>query len=293
MPPAMRSQSLTVESAETVGIAISMQRRHLKLTQQAVAEAAGVDRVVVSQLEGARDDTAPFRVVLAVVNALEIDLELRSRHWTPKGAHPVDSQTSIAELGLTLDTLERLHAADIHEIGQLVDASDLIERPGLGEGIELYELVRVLNHRGLTLPIRRRQRVPGDRELEMFRLRIAEGLSLEAIAEQFGLKGGERVRQILNYSFGLRGTPPAAEEHRRAATAKRLADELAVAESNRVDLLARWRTGERARDLAGWLDISVACVEEAIQVAAADADREARARALRRQRSRHKGWPTA
>lgn len=220
MRPAMRAQPMTIESARTVGVAISLQRKHLKLSQQAVADAAGVERAAVSQLERAREDTALFRVVLAVVNALDIDLELRSRDWTPEGPHPVDPQTSIVELGLTLDTLDRLEAADIHEVGQLASASELIQRPGLSKGIELYELVRVLSRHGLSLPINRRQRPPGERELEMFRLRVMEGLSLEAIAERFAIKS-ERVRQILSYSFGLKGRPPAAKEHERTARAKR------------------------------------------------------------------------
>jgi transcriptional regulator with XRE-family HTH domain len=292
MRPALESQPTTVTSAETVGIAISLQRKHLKLTQQDVADAAGVDRTVISQLERAREDTAPFRVVLAVVNALDIDLELRSRHWTPEGQHPLDPQTSIVELGLTLDTLDRLQAADIHEVGQLGEASDLIrQHPELSGGTELYELVRVLNRRGLTLPISRRQRVPGERELEIFRLRVVEGLSLEAIAEPFGLKS-ERVRQILNYSFGLRGTPPAAKEHKRATTAERRAEELAAAQRHQAELIAAWRAGQAPRDLAEKLGLTTGSVEEVVATAATADDRAARAKVRRGRRGQRGRWPT-
>jgi transcriptional regulator with XRE-family HTH domain len=282
---------MTVESAQTVGIAISLQRRHLKLTQQEVADAAGVDRAVVSQIERAREDKALFRVVLAVVNALDIDLELRSRKWTPEGPHPVDPQTSIVELGLTLDTLDRLQAADIHEVGQLGDASNLIRHPELSKGTELYELVRVLNRHGLSLPISRRQRVPGDRELEMFRLRVVEGLSLGAIAERFGIKS-ERVRQILSYSFGLKGTPPAVKEHKRATTVKRRAEELAAAQRHQAELIAAWRAGQAPRDLAEKLGLTTGSVEEVVATVATADDRAARAKVRRGRRGRRDRWPT-
>jgi transcriptional regulator with XRE-family HTH domain len=279
---------MTVESAQTVGVAISLQRKRLKLTQQEVADAAGVDRAVVSQLERAREDTALFRVVLAVVNALDIDLELRSRDWTPAGPYAPDPQTSIVELGLTLDTLDRLQAADIHEVGQLGSAEDLIQHTGLNSGTELYELVRVLSRRGLSLPVNRRQRVPCERELEMFGLRVVEGLSLEAIAERFGIKS-ERVRQILSRYFGLRGRPPAVKEHKRATTTERRARELAAAQRHQTELIAAWRTGQTPRDLAEKQGLSTASVEEVIATAATVEDRAARAKMRREQRGRRGG----
>jgi transcriptional regulator with XRE-family HTH domain/transposase len=292
MPSALKSQPVTVTSAETVGIAISLQRKYLKLNQQDVADAPGVDRAVISQLERARDDTALlFGVVLAVVNALDIDLELRSRKWSPEGPHPLDPQTSIVELGLTRDTLDRLQAADIHEVGQLGEASDLIQHPELSNGVGLYELVRVLNRRGLSLPVSRRQRVPGERELEIFRLRVVEGLSLKAIAERFGIKSG-RVRQLLSYSFGLRGTPPAVEKHKRATTAERRAEELAAAQRHQAELIAAWRAGQAPRDLAEKLGLSTGSVEEVIATAATADDRTARAKVRRGGRARRGRWPT-
>jgi hypothetical protein len=55
----------------------------------------------------------------------------------------------------------------------------------------------------------------------MFRLRAVEGLTLPAIAERVGGVQSERVRQILNFYFGLTGTPPAAKERKRAVPTDR------------------------------------------------------------------------
>jgi hypothetical protein len=51
----------------------------------------------------------------------------------------------------------------------------------------------------------------------MFRLRVVEGLTLPAIAELVGGVHSERVRQILNFYFGLTGTPPTAKQRKRTA----------------------------------------------------------------------------
>jgi transcriptional regulator with XRE-family HTH domain len=291
MPPAMKSQPLTIDSADMLGIAIRLQRKNLKLTQQTVADRADVERTVVSQLEQGLGDTAHFRVVLLVVHALDMDVEVRSRRWTHDGGNPLDLATSVADIGLTPDALACLRAADIHEVGQLGSASELIQRPEFSKGTELYQIVCVLNRHGLSLPTHRRQRIPGDREREMFRLRVVEGLTLQEVAERVGVKS-ERVRQLLNFYFRLTGTPPAAKEHKRAATTKRRAEDLAIAQSVQAELIGAWRTGQRTRDLAGWFDVSLASVEEVIQVAATDLDRKARVRALGNQRRRKGRWPT-
>jgi transcriptional regulator with XRE-family HTH domain len=288
--PLVRAQPTTVESAETVGIAIHIQRKNLKLTQLEVAEAAGVERAVVGRLELARDDTAQFRVVLSVVNALDMDLELRSRHWTPGGPYPVDPTTSVVELGLSLDTLDCLQAADIHEVGQLGSADDLIKLPEFSKGTELYEIVRVLNRRGLSLPTRRQRHLAKDRELEIFRLRVVEGLTLAEVGEQVGVQS-ERVRQILAASFGLKGRPPATKEHKRAATVKRRAEELAAAQTRQGELIATWRTGHDTRTLAEKFGLSLAAIEEVIATAATPDDRTARAQVRGSRRVRRNRWP--
>jgi len=43
---------------------------------------------------------------------------------------------------------------------------------------------------------------PGPREFEMYRLRVDEGLTLEAIGERFHISK-ERVRQLLNINFHM------------------------------------------------------------------------------------------
>lgn len=291
MRPAIRARPMTVKSAETVGIAISSQRRSLNLTQQAVADAAGIERAVIGRLERARDDTVLFRVVLAVVNALDMDVELRSRDWTPEGPYPIDPKTSVVELGLTLNTLDQLKAAGIHEVGQLGSASDLLQLPEFSKGTELYELVCLLSHRGLSLPISRRQRPVGEREREIFRLRVIEGLSLQAIGERVGIQS-ERVRQILNSHFGLKGTPPATKAHKRTTTRKRQAENLLAAQSHQAELIAAWRTGQEPRDLAERFSLSSTSVEEVIATTATADDRAARAKVRGSRRGRRDRWPT-
>jgi transposase len=60
----------------------------------------------------------------------------------------------------------------------------------------------------------RRGRAPSDRERLMFSLRVAEGLSLREIGEQFGV-GAERVRQLLNQYCRLAGIPGPPRRQRR------------------------------------------------------------------------------
>lgn len=66
------------------------------------------------------------------------------------------------------------------------------------------------------------QRVPGNREREIFRLRVVEGLTLAEIAGQVGGMGSERVRQLLNLYFHLKGTPPAVRLRARTGSASRV-----------------------------------------------------------------------
>lgn len=282
---------MTIDSAEMLGIAVYTQRRKLKLNQQKVADLAKLKRTVVSQLERGHGGTAHFRVVLLLVNALGMDIELRPRNWTPTGTVPLDPATSLAELDLGRAALACLKDAGIREIGQLGDADELIQLPQFSKGNELYQIVCALNRQGLSLPANRRRRLPGDREREMFHLRVVKGLTLKEIGERAGVKS-ERARQLLNYYFGLKGTPPAAKERKHAATARRRVMELEAAQAVRTDLIAGWRTGQPPRDLAGLFDVPVASIQEVIDTTATDADREARARALRNQRHRKGRWPT-
>lgn len=204
---AMWGETMPVKSADKLGMFISLRRRALRLTQQKIADVTGIERVVVSRLERGRGDTTELRVVLLVVNALGLDIELRPRgsKFTPR------PPTNVTELGLSADALAALREAGIQEVAQLGSASDLIQRPEFSKGAELYEVACALNRYGLSL---RRGHIPGDREREMFRLRIVEGLTLKEVGERVGVKT-ERARQLLSDFFGLTGTPPAARRSTR------------------------------------------------------------------------------
>jgi hypothetical protein len=81
---------------------------------------------------------------------------------------------------------------------------------------ELYEIVCRLNQHGRSLPPIRggHDRVPNARNREMLRLRLVERLTLAEVGERTGVST-ERVRQLLRVYFGLSGTRPNAETHRR------------------------------------------------------------------------------
>jgi DNA-binding NarL/FixJ family response regulator len=130
----------------------------------------------------------------------------------------------IAELHLSPNALVCLRAADITDVDQLVtlSADGLIER-GIGAA-ELYEVVCQLNKQGTSLPSSCHGNVymPNDRNRDIFRLRIVEGLTLKEVGERFGINA-ERVRQILARHFGLRGSPPTVKAKKWATTERRRA----------------------------------------------------------------------
>ena len=197
------AETTPVKTLDDLGRTIGLRRRTLKLTQQHVSGVTSMAPSAVSRLELGRDVTAEFRVVLLIVNALGLDIELRPRgsKFTPR------PPTKVNELGLSQDALAALSTAEISAVNQLGTASDLVQRPEFSTGVELFEIVCALNRYGLSL---KRGHVPDDRNREIFRLRIVEGLTLSELGERFGLNR-ERVRQILAVYFGLTGTPPAAK----------------------------------------------------------------------------------
>jgi HTH-type transcriptional regulator / antitoxin HipB len=67
-----------IQSPEQLGRAIRARRRELQLTQQAVADLTGINRVVVGQLERGKS-TVQLRIVLLVAQVLGMDFELRVR----------------------------------------------------------------------------------------------------------------------------------------------------------------------------------------------------------------------
>ncbi len=80
----------------------------------------------------------------------------------------------------------------------------------------LYDVLGALRqHDRMLKPITNAEARPlSERDLEVFRLRVVEGRTLQAIGERFGI-GHERVRQILAQHFGLRGEPPAVKAQAR------------------------------------------------------------------------------
>jgi transcriptional regulator with XRE-family HTH domain len=202
------AETTPVKTLGDLGRTIGLRRRSLKLTQQHVSGVTGVAPSAVSRLELGRDDTAEFRAVLLIVNVLGLDIELRPRgsKFTPR------PPTKVNELGLSTDALTALSTAGISEVGQLGTASDLVYRPEFSTGVELFEIVCALNRYGLSL---KHGRVPDDRNREIFRLRVVDGLTLSELGDRFSLNR-ERVRQLLAVYFGLAGTPPAARRGTRS-----------------------------------------------------------------------------
>jgi hypothetical protein len=121
------------------------------------------------------------------------------------------------ELGLRPATLACLLDAGICTTHELLDHS--CREPVWHSEItaaQLHESLCRLNHHRLVLPPRIRSRpprLPGDRNLEVFRLRVVEGCSLRETGARAGI-GSERVRQILSVYFGVIGKPPAVKARR-------------------------------------------------------------------------------
>jgi Sigma-70, region 4/Bacterial RNA polymerase, alpha chain C terminal domain len=114
----------------------------------------------------------------------------------------------ITELGLSPAALSCLEAAGIADVEHLTThtASDLIDS-GHFAPAELYEIVCRLNQHELSLPSIAGgiTRVPCERNRDMLRLRLIEGLTLAEIGKRTGVST-ERVRQLLRLHFGLIGT---------------------------------------------------------------------------------------
>lgn len=203
------AKATPVKSADDLGRTISVYRRRLKVSQQRIAEAVGIEGAVVSRLERGYGDSAEFRAVLLVVNALGLDVELREHGTTPPPRPP----TNVTELGLSAGTLATLQKAGIERVDRLPSVSEMLARPEFRSGSEVYEVVCSLSRFGLSLPPHRV--IPNERDREMLRLRIVEGKALKEIGERFGVIA-ERVRQIMAFAFGLRGKPPAARRGERS-----------------------------------------------------------------------------
>lgn len=130
----------------------------------------------------------------------------------------------VAELGLSPATLACLHTAGIVNVKQLLarPCNELMEHPAIGPA-ELYEIIRQLNKHGLMLPYNQygNVRIPSQRNLEMFRLRFVEGLTLAEVGRRNGVTNS-RVHQLLRFHFGTSRVSPAvkARRQRRSREAK-------------------------------------------------------------------------
>ncbi|HEY5194620.1 MAG TPA: sigma factor-like helix-turn-helix DNA-binding protein [Solirubrobacteraceae bacterium] len=123
----------------------------------------------------------------------------------------------VNELALSQAVLPSLAKVGIHEVEQLAGhrTGELLRRPELSSGVELYELICELHRHGLTPFSSYGGHIETERELEIFRLRAVEGLTFTEIGERVGLNR-TRVDQLLRLHFRLDEVPPAAKRRRRA-----------------------------------------------------------------------------
>jgi transcriptional regulator with XRE-family HTH domain len=208
-------ETIPIPSVEALGKAIYKCRNRHHVSQRNLSVKTGVAPSAISRLELEGDESIPLGLVLRVIEALELDLELRPRgsKFTPR------PPTKLHELGLSPNTMSALRKERLEDLAQLSSAASMLSRTRLHSGIELYEIVCALNRYGLSLPMSRPHQVPGDRDREIFRLRIVDGLMLSEIAQLHDVNV-ERVRQILT-CFGLAGAPPAASRRRKEKARER------------------------------------------------------------------------
>lgn len=211
----MWAETIRVSSVSALGNALGRRREQLHLTQQKLGKTASVRAQSISLLEHQFGDyeNMPVSDIIRLADALELDLELRPRgsRFTPR------RPTKVVELNLSPQTMAALTSAGIERIAQLGSATSLLQLPAFAGGAELHELVCALNRHGISLPTNRsRSVIPSDRDREIFRLRVVDGLTLTELARRFDLHN-ERVRQILSVHFGLTGVPPNRKPRRRAA----------------------------------------------------------------------------
>ena len=166
------AETIPIPSIQVLGRAISRRRHSLRLSQRTVRGKAGVAPSVISRLELEGDESTPFGVVLRVVEALELDLELwpRGPKFTPR------PPTKLNELGLSPGTMSALRKEGLEDVDQLGSASPMLARAEFCSGVALYEIVCAFNRYGLSLPTSGARRVRGDREREIFRLRVVDVL---------------------------------------------------------------------------------------------------------------------
>jgi transcriptional regulator with XRE-family HTH domain len=202
----MWAEATPITSAQALGWVIGRRRRSLGLSQRKLGAQAVVAPAVISRLELTGDESTPLGVVLRLVDALELDPQLRPR-GSPFTPTP---PTKLTELGLSPLTMMAVTKEKLESIEQLDPASLMLARPEFRSGSELYEIICALTRHGLTPPGGRG--VPSRRDHEVLRRRIIDGLTLEELAREHDLHT-ERIRQLLGL-FGVSGIPPAASLRR-------------------------------------------------------------------------------
>jgi hypothetical protein len=130
----------------------------------------------------------------------------------------------VIELELSPAALACLRAADIFYLDELLKepADDLIAR-GVGPN-ELYEIICRLTERDMGLPtdrrVGRRAREATDRDMDMLRFRLIEGMTLDEVAERMSVSK-ELVRRLVREAFGLTGNIATVKARKWAATERR------------------------------------------------------------------------
>ena len=124
----------------------------------------------------------------------------------------------VNQLALSQAVLPSLAKVGIHEVEQLAEhrIGELLRRPEFSSGVELHELICELHRHGLTPFSAHGGHIQTDRELEIFRLRAVECLTLSEIGQKVDLHR-TRVDQLLRLHFRLNGVPLAAKRRRRRA----------------------------------------------------------------------------
>jgi transcriptional regulator with XRE-family HTH domain len=208
--------TMPIQSVQALSRAVNWRRSALNLSQRKLSEIAGLAPSAIRRIQQG-DESVPFGAVVRLADSLELVLELRPRgsEFVPRPPAKLD------ELGLSPNTMSALKREALSNVDELGSATSMLARPEFSDGTALYELVCALNRYGLVLP-GCRTRVPSDRDREIFKLRIVDGLLLPELARVHGLNA-ERIRQILA-SFGLSGTSPAASQRRSEQARRRARD---------------------------------------------------------------------
>lgn len=121
----------------------------------------------------------------------------------------------------------------------------------------------------------------GVRAREMYRLHTEEGWTLVEIAGRYHVSR-ERVRQLLReYVHASTGKWPSSRVLSRTAARARRARNLVLAQAHAPQIIAAWRAGEWAKEIAARLELERQHVHRVIREEATSDDRAARARARR------------